>query len=86
MSETRWTAGPWQVADGFKIVGQGRRIADTLIDSGTAVAEQQANANLIAAAPDLYEALELMLQRYGYETCEYVQKASTALTKARGEQ
>ena len=45
---------------------------------------EEANAHLIAAAPELLEALELMLQRYGYETCEHVQKSRAALAKARG--
>ena len=46
--------------------------------------EENHNAHLIAAAPDLLEALEKMLQRYGYETCEYVQLATAAIAKANG--
>ena len=45
----------------------------------------KANARLISAAPELLESLELMLHRYGYDTCEYVQKAKKAIAKARGE-
>lgn len=46
---------------------------------------QKENVHLIAAAPELLEALEKMLQRYGYETCEYVQLATAAIAKAKGE-
>jgi hypothetical protein len=49
----------------------------------------QANANLVAAAPDLYEALELFAQ-VDYEDADdwfvaAIQKARVALAKSRGE-
>jgi hypothetical protein len=52
-----------------------------------------ANARLIAAAPDLLEALELMLDRfrdtegsYGQWEEEATENARAAIAKARGEQ
>lgn len=53
----------------------------------TGMQKAWANARLIAAAPDLYEALELMLDYYGSHTakveCQILARA--ALAKARGE-
>ena len=71
MSETKHTPGPWVADDneGFsmwKIYSrmspsgsgvQGSRVADVIGDS----AEADANAALIAAAPELLEALRLLL-------------------------
>lgn len=59
--------------------------------------EQEANANLIAAAPDLYEALDALFKDYkqladsgdagnwSLEELEVGKKALAALAKARGE-
>jgi hypothetical protein len=51
-----------------------------------------ANGRLMAAAPELLEALELMLSQYGCSCgqrgcnrCEYSQIAREAIQKARGE-
>ena len=66
MSETRWTPGPWQITEpngqgnGISIVGPDEwpRLPEAWLGIKVTSAEQIANANLIAAAPDLYEALE----------------------------
>ena len=46
-----------------------------------------ANARLIAAAPELYAALQGMVSAYGNElaTCPYTRRARAALAKAAGE-
>jgi hypothetical protein len=49
-------------------------------------AESEANARLIAAAPELYEALQLMEMRFGHVRVPQVEAARAALAKARGEQ
>lgn len=67
MSETQFTPGPWEVGkDGYGSDGWvycddvlGTAVART--DTGNGVipkAQRDANARLIAAAPDLYEALK----------------------------
>jgi hypothetical protein len=54
--------------------------------------EDEANANLIAAAPDMYEALESMIKSYTYhcpeadEHSNAIKTARAALAKARGKQ
>lgn len=44
------------------------------------------NAHLIAAAPDLYEALEELCDWYGWHTGMTAIAANAALAKARGEE
>ena len=99
MSEAEFTKGPWkatydsQLQAAIEIYNtEDRVMVAVLPDRGTieAMSEIEANANLIAAAPDLYEALET--------TCEYcIGKEATdcpcercitgkALRKARGEE
>lgn len=99
MTEPKFTKGPWkatydsQLQAAIEIYNtEDRIIVATLPDRGTveAMPEIEANADLIAAAPDLYEALET--------TCEYcIGKEATdcpcercitgkALRKARGEE
>ena len=49
--------------------------------------ENEANAHLIAAAPDMYEALKLILKdhTYSYEDIRY-KEAVKAISKAEGKQ
>lgn len=78
------TPGPWAILDLEKIkriyVAGGNIICDVRGD------EQQANARLIAAAPDLFEALELfILLKDGKPSSERFEKGSAAIAKAKGE-
>lgn len=73
MSETKWTPGPWNIARiNYADIygGDGEMVA--LVPKG--YPRTAANAQLIAAAPDLYEALEayeaLDNQRMTCEECE----------------
>jgi hypothetical protein len=94
MNETKWTQGPWSTnwqdngtevfgADGYWLMSM-KRITEEL----------KANARLIAAAPELYEALEeckrvlsdlQSTQLEGTRTRAAWEKARAALAKARGE-
>ena len=69
----------------------GSHIADiSYCEGGTASKEQAlANARLIAAAPELLEALESILMahgRYPLDWTEASEKAEVAIAKARGEE
>jgi len=94
------TKGPWEVQeyidDSIEIIGDIREINE-FSDEYTTIAELKpsgdlANARLIAAAPDLLEALEGLLEeahtaskplhRYSI----YSNKARTAIARAKGEQ
>lgn len=97
MTDTKFTPGPWEVKEeGEKWLWVGpaswvKRICRVVLYNGTE-REDKANAHLIAAAPDLYDALEraeYMLRQYGMRPEFYREVASearSALAKARGEQ
>lgn len=103
----KFTKGPWkatydsQLQAAIEIYNtEDRIIVATLPDRGTveAMPEIEANANLIAAAPDMYEALEFhcknCLGRYSIskdsnECALYIRgecMIANALRKARGEE
>ena len=99
MSE-KWTKGPWEIRK-YKAPYGSRAMAVEILTDEIIVAklgvelddECKANAHLIAAAPDLYDALELiygrllMSDRDGGSriTAEDGEMAELALKKARGE-
>jgi hypothetical protein len=103
VSETKWTPGPWTLVDvtgdEIAITTEARMaddiipIVEVLIDWNEPLeSEQQANALLIAAAPELYEALERALNWLssypGQGTMGIdgpYEQARSALAKARGE-
>jgi hypothetical protein len=95
--ETKWTKGPWVATprgtyndfdgDSSLILGDDctQRIA-IIQNDGTD--EDEANAHLIAAAPELYEALYEIIKSGEIPYCQtspLVIKANAALKKARGE-
>lgn len=101
MADTKFTPAPWIIrhtSQGFEIACPGGgwlfelydrpdRAAETDADF---IASQEANAALIAAAPDLYEALrecgdQIALLAKNPDTNPWVQQAMAALAKARGE-
>ena len=92
--ETKWTPGPWvvernkrtwgwvDVAGPSLAVGGPTQATDlTLADEVTRVAE----ARLIAAAPDLYAALEMAHLWLDFDGRFDMQVINAALAKARGE-
>ena len=95
---TKFTSGPWiarrtDYGAVVQVGGERYRGADLAdISSMPPVEEFMANAHLIAAAPDMYEALGVMTAyvrlRYGNldpDVTEEMNKAYAARAKARGE-
>ena len=101
MTKTKFTPGPWEIIDdgaGFQIMpgegGEGVARVYANWDSGYE-SNKDSNANLVAAAPDLYAALirlsnHIHAPRYyddsiwdGYD--EVDAEVTAALKKARGE-
>ena len=91
---TKYTEGPWSVAEtrhNYDTVIRGPRgepIALTLI-AGYTKKEGTANSALLAAAPDLLEALKWMVLRTeegGYPDGKCLEDARAAIAKATGEQ
>lgn len=108
MSETKFTPGPWGWVEQYRgghawlqSASEKFTIGNAIIDDGSAygeypprIAVNEANAHLIAAAPDLYEALERLLPMAEDDCFQYGNSADedediifarAALAKARGE-
>ena len=97
---TKHTPGPWTVETGsfyVSIRAPSRMVGDTRVIGGKPDDENLANARLIAAAPDLLEALgdaAAMLEVYATgktnsathgQAVSAIRDALAALAKARGE-
>lgn len=93
------TPGPWKAADlGDSIWIEGPNFKDNVIcdmvgreERGVLTSEDVANAHLIAAAPELLEALEELLKLYtetDFDVCgldlPFVDKANALIAKTKG--
>lgn len=103
MPNERWAPGPWAVTDAddddpdfiwFVVAENEMWVAAMYQFAGGEDTEGKANACLISAAPELYEALEEMIRQYddleieGGEPTEMTLahgRAHNTLAKARGE-
>ena len=92
MNEPKFTKGPWKAKDNYiyaPIPDEDDIFAISIAVACAGVAPAISNANLIAAAPDMYEALEDVCKGCLGKletncTCR-VCKIGKALRKARGE-
>lgn len=97
MSKAQHTPGPWRrnikPISRYPIIFAGRNthVAQVLVSQGMAVGEDEANAELILAAPDLLAALEVMVKAYWEDGTpdgqqpDAIEKACAAIAKARGQ-
>ena len=94
-NQGKWTPGPWHVpkAGGYAHGPVDKNDVPVVTWTGMARPRQEngmANANLIAAAPELYEALENIvteLEETGFQgEWDSYPQARAALAEARGEQ
>lgn len=85
MDEPTFTPGPWNNCDGETIETKKARIC-IIAPLNLTQEESDANAALIAAAPEMYEAIEFSKRKfhdlYFENCCEYIE---SVLKKARGE-
>lgn len=98
MKEFKGTPGPWSIGyygdgDGIFIAGTYGGPDPTYICSvrpDLRSSQSESNANLIAAAPDLLEALQLIISYHDDGNCELhsedVAMARAAISKALGEE
>ena len=92
MSNTKWTQGEWSLFNDYiedgnigVAVNLGNEFyQDIVVLEAPCHEEEKANAHLIAAAPDLYDALEALQGEISNELWKSVD-AGYALKKARGE-
>ena len=100
MSETKWAPGAWNLMrteTGYTIGPnqqlRGDYVADVHEHQSGAMSDEEAaaNAHLIAAAPELYEALESLMDALDTHCGStpvwsvYMERARTTLDRARGE-
>lgn len=91
MTEPKFTPGPWKRKDNFvysPMFNEDDTLFISIAVACTGIAPAIANATLIAAAPDMYEALETIERVAGIGMMEDDParvKARDALRKARGE-
>lgn len=90
MSETKFTKGEWHVQDYNEIDGTIRvNQGNIVITYANHTEESEANAHLIAAAPEMYAMLEGLLKNLlKGEECDVFEKDASIeslLAKARGE-
>lgn len=88
---SKHTPGPWEKRFHYSgapiIVTDERQVAKVLYHGGSEDNEVHANAKLIAAAPDMYEALEqceLFLCEMSYTDEQLLPLVQAAIVKARG--
>lgn len=91
-SETKWTPGPWsfqEIDPSDKDWGACEIWADPSDEPVSTMVLSVDNARLIASAPELYEALDQLLDDMGEDglsVCRAAKdQARAALAKARGE-
>ena len=81
------TAGPWVFVEWYpneyRITNDGERDRIALIDSNLPDGECRANARLIAAAPELLQALQACIAD-GFLAGEVLDQASAAIARATG--
>ena len=100
MKETKFTKGPWEVknthiyCDVGPVTAGHHSMIDVQLNRyiGEDKDNEVANANLIAAAPELYEALvtasaiyQIIIDMGRTEYKELLDQANSVLSKARGE-
>ena len=94
MTETKFTKGPWKRKDNFvysPMFDEDDTLFVSIAVACTGIAPAIANATLMTAAPDMYEALETTCDKYciGYAGDSLVKCEDCiiriALRKARGE-
>jgi len=72
------TPGPWRLAWG-KIVDQSDKAVCTLIPRKSAI-----NSHLIASAPDMFQALQAIVDAFGDQDSLLIDQCKAALNKAKG--
>lgn len=94
MTTAKFTPGPWEMFHTKERTGVCEKLANIAVtsghDSNRDEGEVIANANLIAAAPEMYEALHALCiaaaTSDGVITDEMIENAQAAIAKAQGKE
>ena len=79
MNATNHTPGPWKYNSTWGLIEYGKTQICAL-HSGN-----KANANLISAAPDMFDALQAICDAFGDQDSILIDQCKAALAKAKGE-
>lgn len=83
------TPGPWKIGtEGYRVYGGSYGVAAIEGTSGAASKEAEANARLIASAPELLAACEMALEHLKVLTVGYTptrERLERVIAKAKGE-
>ena len=96
MSKEKFTPGPWEIEEreanirdmrlyGFSILTKEHRICMCQTDDDRNIPQMKANANLIAAAPDMYRFIKQLYDCGNLRRCD-MEAAEKLLEIARGEE
>jgi hypothetical protein len=89
-SAVKYTPGPWDLDEGDKSTVYELETSELVaeVDRGRSAGETEANGRLIAAAPDLLEALKVFVWPYqeghGLDDTERQKLGRAAIAKAEG--
>lgn len=80
MKNIKHTSGPWKVAkchpnNNFSVYATGPLL----------YTEKESDASLIAASPDMFDALQSIVDAFGDQDCILMDQCKAALCKAKGE-
>lgn len=78
MKITKHTPGPWKYDSTWSLIEYGKTQICAL-HSGN-----KANANLIASAPDMFDALQAIVDAFGDQDSLLINQCKAALAKAKG--
>ncbi len=78
------TPGPWIVCRRRVTISVKNKDGEYITENVRYIPNQQANALLIAAAPDIYEVLREIVNKWGFPNTPDWHKANDALKKAEG--
>jgi hypothetical protein len=81
------TPGPWQVYNGGAIIGTIEYASgvEYIANVRHIPNESMANARLLASAPDMFDALQAIVDAYGERDTLLMAQVKAALAKAKGE-
>ena len=85
MKTTNHTPGPWATSSAWNVMKGGTKIATLEQMPGNYESERMANAQLISACPDMFQALQAICDAFGHQDSLLIDQCKAAIAKAKGE-
>ncbi len=85
METPQHTPGPWQVSPYGNITRKSLTVAKVEQMPGNYESERMANAQLISACPDMFDALQAICDAFGDQDSLLIDQCKAALAKAKGD-